>query len=386
MKNLIRSSILILAAGCFAAFAHAQAGSVAKAIVESSEKSLASASAAQLTGAAAQNALRSTIVLGAAPNVTVNVPTSTDLVPLAFYDVSLVKINNPMDWGDLNRQVQIALKSADSSANQKFLTPTEKNTLEQLEQFIQTTNRFPEQHFGEDMRIFSQQEEFDIATESALRKQIDELVVRNPRSDFAKDIFALHTQYAEKQILSLEKVLQQISPSAETFPALKNTGKTPSGAVLVLSSELPNTYKLTDNLYRGAQPTDEGYKILAKMGIKTIISFRTHKPNKELIESLGMESVHIPLNPALITPAQMARFLQLVSDPEHQPVFIHCRHGSDRTGTMVAAYRMVIQKWSKQDALTEMKNPDFGFHRLFFTLPPIIKYTNVGKIESKMQK
>lgn len=387
MKNLIRSSILVLAVGCFSVFAHAQASSIAKSVVKSSGKSLSAASAAELTGAAAKSAVSGSITKAAAHTVTTHAATSTDLVPFAFYEVTPVNIDNPMDWGDMGKQIQSALKSTNNPAAEKFLTPIEKNTLEELDKFIKKTNRFPEQRFGEDMQIFSEQEKFDIAEESALRKQIDELVVRKPRSNFANETFARHGQYAEKQILSLEKILQQMAPSTlEKFPDLKNVGKTSSGAVLLVSSELPNAYKLTDNLYRGAQPTDEGYKILANMGIKTIISFRTHKPNKELIESLGMQSVHIPLNPALITPAQMTQFLQLVSDPAHQPVFVHCRHGSDRTGAMIAAYRMVIQKWPKRQVLAEMKNPDFGFHRVFFTLPPIIKYTNVGKIENKLQK
>ena len=246
-------------------------------------------------------------------------------------------------------------------------------------------NRFPEQHFGEDISGMSAEQIQDLALESNLRQQIDAIITANPTHPIAKEFIALYNDLAEASLDKAIHVFKEISPF-NLFTIPEQAPVSFAQPIALESEELPNAYQLTENFYRGGQPTEEGYRILAKRGVKTIISFRTHKPNKQLIESLGMESVHIPLNPALITPAQMTRFLQLVADPTHQPVYVHCRYGSDRTGTMVAMYRMVMQKWPKANTLKEMKNPQFGFHKLFFTLPPIVKHTNVGKIEAKLQK
>lgn len=46
---------------------------------------------------------------------------------------------------------------------------------------------------------------------------------------------------------------------------------------------------------------------------------------------------------------------------------VHCWHGSDRTGAVIAAYRIVQQGWSQHDAIDEMINGGYGFHPIFQT-------------------
>lgn len=58
----------------------------------------------------------------------------------------------------------------------------------------------------------------------------------------------------------------------------------------------------------------------------------------------------------------IVRFLQIVTDKTRWPVFVHCQHGSDRTGTMCAIYRIAVQGWSKDEAIREMTQGGFGFH------------------------
>ena len=60
---------------------------------------------------------------------------------------------------------------------------------------------------------------------------------------------------------------------------------------------------------------------------------------------------------------QVVRFLTIVTDPKKTPVLVHCRHGADRTGTMCAVYRIVVQGWTKEEAIKEMTDGGFGFHR-----------------------
>ena len=65
------------------------------------------------------------------------------------------------------------------------------------------------------------------------------------------------------------------------------------------------------------------------------------------------------------------------------PVFVHCLHGADRTGTMCAAYRVVVDGWTKQQAIDEMTKGGYGFHPVWANLPKFIENLDVEKIKAK---
>ena len=141
---------------------------------------------------------------------------------------------------------------------------------------------------------------------------------------------------------------------------------------------LSNAYQISPFLYRGAQPKPEGYKSLADMGIKAVISFRTKAPDTELLNKLGLKSYHIPIDTFKFNDEHARTFLKIISEQEG-PIYIHCFHGSDRTGTMTALYRIVHQKWSREKALAEMRSKKFGFHKMFRNL---VKYIKQVKLEN----
>ncbi|MBN2210712.1 MAG: dual specificity protein phosphatase family protein, partial [Sedimentisphaerales bacterium] len=80
---------------------------------------------------------------------------------------------------------------------------------------------------------------------------------------------------------------------------------------------------------------------------------------------------------------EVVRFLEIVSDPERQPVLVHCQHGADRTGTMCAMYRIVIEGWPKEEALREMTLGGFGFHEVWDNLPDWINELDIESIKAK---
>jgi len=126
---------------------------------------------------------------------------------------------------------------------------------------------------------------------------------------------------------------------------------------------LENFHKVNDSLYRGAQPTAEGFRSLAKMGVKTVLDLREFdsrsREEKRAVESAGLKYVNVPLQGTNV-PANgdVAMALALLNDPSAGPVFVHCRRGADRTGTIVAAYRIAHDRWSPDKALREAK--DYG--------------------------
>lgn len=133
-----------------------------------------------------------------------------------------------------------------------------------------------------------------------------------------------------------------------------------------LRSSIRNFHEVTPFLYRGGQPGREGYKALAEAGVKTIISFRWGKKivktEMEAVQSLGMTFISMPLC-YWKTPNvnDCEQFLKIVDDDKNWPVFVHCFHGSDRTGLLVAVFRLTRQQWKVDDAYKEMK--ECGFHR-----------------------
>ena len=79
------------------------------------------------------------------------------------------------------------------------------------------------------------------------------------------------------------------------------------------------------------------------------------------VEALGMHFVHIPVSGwAPPRAAQVAQFLALFQDHPGEKIFVHCRFGDDRTGVLVATYRMAVDRWSAEQAVKEMYF--FGFH------------------------
>ena len=142
--------------------------------------------------------------------------------------------------------------------------------------------------------------------------------------------------------------------------------------------ELPNLHKVSPQLYRGAQPTEAGFRELKKMGIKTVINLRSLHSDRSLLGNTKLGYKHISFKTWHPEDEDVARFLQIMSDPQNLPAFVHCQHGSDRTGTMCAIYRMAVQGWSKEEALSEMTQGGFGYHEIWKNL---IDYLNALDIE-----
>jgi tyrosine-protein phosphatase SIW14 len=138
---------------------------------------------------------------------------------------------------------------------------------------------------------------------------------------------------------------------------------------------LPNFGRVAENLYRGGQPTSDGFNTLHSMGVGTVVNFRenrgeTEKEKRE-VESLGMQYVGIPWS-ANDEPsnAQIVQFLDFVRAHPNTKMFVHCQRGADRTGVMIAAYRIAIEHKSAAEAISEMRQ----YHYDWFWLPHLKRY------------
>jgi len=128
---------------------------------------------------------------------------------------------------------------------------------------------------------------------------------------------------------------------------------------------VPNFHQVNERIYRGARPTIQGITSLAKLGVKTVLDLRESSgetaAEEKAVKAAGMIYVGIPMN-GVRAPSneQVARALGLFDDDSAAPVFVHCKRGADRTGTVVACYRIVHDHWDNQKALNEAKSD--GMH------------------------
>jgi tyrosine-protein phosphatase SIW14 len=122
-----------------------------------------------------------------------------------------------------------------------------------------------------------------------------------------------------------------------------------------------NFQKVDDHVYRGAQPTDEGFRNLAKLGIKTVVDLRT-RSDRSLIEekavtAAGMHYIGVPMRGTETPPNESVhKVLALLEDATTGPVFVHCHRGADRTGVVIACYRIEHDHWTKDRALVEARS------------------------------
>jgi len=123
-------------------------------------------------------------------------------------------------------------------------------------------------------------------------------------------------------------------------------------------SELPNFHRVDDCLFRGGQPQVGGYARLKAVGVRTVVNLRYERAlgqaEEAAAKAAGLQYFNVPMY-GLVRPtqAQIARALALIGDPRNQPVFVHCQRGADRTGAVVACYRIAHTRWTAERAIQE---------------------------------
>ena len=164
---------------------------------------------------------------------------------------------------------------------------------------------------------------------------------------------------------------------------------------LAVDAGVPNLNRVTENLYRSAQPSKEGFIFLSKQPVllkgdkpvKTIISLRAFNDDAPVVPKnspLHLEQIRFKTwHPE---DEDVIKFLRIATTSSMQPVLVHCQHGSDRTGTMVAIYRIAYQGWSKAQATDEMINGGYGFHPMWQNLLRYIEKLDINNIKEQVAK
>lgn len=127
-------------------------------------------------------------------------------------------------------------------------------------------------------------------------------------------------------------------------------------------TDLPNFHAVHKYLYRGGEPSKAGLARLKEMGVTTVIDLRGHKENVQReaawARALGMQSINLPMSSKAPTASQVDTFMKTIKearDGRRGPVFVHCAHGSDRTGCMIGIWRVSQEGYSYDQAYREMR-------------------------------
>ena|SRR5579859_245860 len=137
-----------------------------------------------------------------------------------------------------------------------------------------------------------------------------------------------------------------------------------------------NYGKVSERLYRGAQPDAEGIKSLKRLGVKMIVNLRMPGDgwNEEAAEAQanGILYTNFPMSGSARPNEEQVRQILALFDNFPDPIFVHCQHGCDRTGTIVACYRIQHDHWSGDLALREARK--YGISRLEFRMKRFVAY------------
>jgi tyrosine-protein phosphatase SIW14 len=132
---------------------------------------------------------------------------------------------------------------------------------------------------------------------------------------------------------------------------------------------IKNFDQVDTHVYRGGQPTTEGFELLARLGVKTVVDLREagdrSQAEQRVVTNAGMTYINVPMS-GLTPPTEneIGKILKLLEDTGSGPVFVHCLRGADRTGAVIAAYHIDHDKWDNVRALKDAKAHGMSFFQL----------------------
>jgi len=136
-----------------------------------------------------------------------------------------------------------------------------------------------------------------------------------------------------------------------------------------------NFTKVSEKLWRGAQPDAEGFRQLEKAGVRTVINLRHDHDDFPSLRGSAMRYLWIPMRAWHPESEDMVLVLAALrrafADPGRWPVYVHCAEGKDRTGYVIASYRIIEDKWSADDAILEMF--DYRYNPVWFGNPSFLR-------------
>lgn len=143
-----------------------------------------------------------------------------------------------------------------------------------------------------------------------------------------------------------------------------------------------NFHQVSADLWRSAQPDAAQMQTLEQRGIKTILNLRQWHDDDGEAAGTHLNLRRVPMNAAAFNNLDVVSALREIHLAP-KPVLVHCWHGSDRTGLIVAMYRLVFENASRSEVLAELRTPAYGYHENHY--PGIARYLSTVDIPQIQQ-
>lgn len=152
----------------------------------------------------------------------------------------------------------------------------------------------------------------------------------------------------------------------------------------VMAADLPdNFHRVTAELYRSAQPSNIQMRALQSAGIRTVLNLRQWHSDSDEARGTSLILYHVGMNTAAFNQDDIVDALRILHRSV-KPVLVHCWHGSDRTGLIVALYQLVFDHATKADVLAQLRRPEYGYHENFY--PRIARYIETVNVDALRQQ
>ena len=161
---------------------------------------------------------------------------------------------------------------------------------------------------------------------------------------------------------------------------------TNSSQKATLIDEAKNFYRVDELLFRSAQLDGSYAAKLHELGIKSIVNLRHFSRGGDK-RAFGDQFwlANKPLQSWEIKPAQIADVLRTIRERQKEgAVLVHCYHGADRTGLVVAMYRVIYQGWSLDAARSEMIEGGYGFHSMWQDIAGFLTPQNEALVRAEL--
>ena len=155
-------------------------------------------------------------------------------------------------------------------------------------------------------------------------------------------------------------------------------------AAAVAGTHVTNLYRVEPDLLRSAQPDSAGFGELTALGVKTVLDLRAGDGDAEVAGSTALRLLQVPMRAWSLHDDQVIKALRILADRSNRPILVHCQHGADRTGAILALYRVVVEGWTKADALQEMNDAGFHHSALFRNLDRYVANADVAALRREL--
>ena len=130
--------------------------------------------------------------------------------------------------------------------------------------------------------------------------------------------------------------------------------------------DIYNYWFYDEKLSSSGMPTADQMKSVAEAGVQVVINLAPHDvpqalpDESELVQSLGMEYINIPVTWRAPEPETVARFMDAMDAHMDKKIHVHCE-ANYRASAFIMMYRVLRLDWKKEDAIPVMErmwNPE----------------------------